>query len=136
MFVAWFVLDVTGRLPGRPGTQRSLLAVLCAIPLLTQWVVWTDADRGWMLAAFEFARTGRLTHPSRIAFGPSFGPCCWVSAGWSYLLILGSISLAFAWTLRGGPLQRAQGRAIAAGMAARRSRRSTRRCSRPTPRAA
>jgi PAS domain S-box-containing protein len=114
VFVAWFVLDFTGRLPGRPGARRVLFAVLCAIPLLTQWVVWTDADRGWMLAAVEFARAGLLTHPSRIAFGPYY----WVATGWSYLLICGSIVLALAWTLRGGPLQRAQGRAMAAGMAA------------------
>jgi len=41
-------------------------------------------------ARLEFARAGRPSHPSRIAFGPY----CWVATGWSCLLICGSIVLA------------------------------------------
>jgi len=114
VFIAWFVLDFTGRLPRGAASRRLLLAALCAIPAATQAVVWTDEGRGWMIAAIEFARAGYLTYPTRVAFGPYY----WVSTGWSYLMVGGAIALAIVWTLRAGPLQRAQGWAIAAGLAA------------------
>ncbi|MGE0313365.1 MAG: histidine kinase N-terminal 7TM domain-containing protein [Lautropia sp.] len=111
---AWFVLDFTGRLPEGRAARGLLLAVLCAIPLVTQAVIWTDADRGWMIASIAFDRVGLLTFASRIEFGPYY----WVATGWSYLLVIGSIVLAATWTLRAGPMQRAQGWAIAVGLAA------------------
>ena len=114
MFFAWFVFDFTGGLPRGLAARRGLFAALCVIPALTQAVVWTDADRGWMIASITFDQVGRLTYPSRIAFGPYY----WVSTGWSYLLTVGAIVRALASTLRAGPLQRAQGWAVALGLAA------------------
>lgn len=87
-------------------------AGLFAIPAVMQIVVWTNGWHHGYLRQVEFVRTGELSYPVRLAFGPLY----WVFAGYGYLMILMSVTLILASMFRGGLLVRSQGAALALGV--------------------
>ncbi|MFM1989330.1 MAG: hypothetical protein RJA99_2287 [Pseudomonadota bacterium] len=109
--LAWFVLEFTGALPGRRGLA---VAALCAWPALRIGLLWTDAERGWLIREVTFTRTGALTHVDHMVYGPLHP----VAVTFGYTVLGASVIGVLMWAARAGPLARRQGVAIAGAAAA------------------
>jgi PAS domain S-box-containing protein len=106
--VAWlaFILQYTGR---PEWLTRRRLALLLAIPLLTQVMIWTDAWHGlWIKEVF--VRTGPFMIVDRVASwrGPGF----WAQAAYAYLLLFVAVILTIWTAIRSFRLYREQAVAL------------------------
>ncbi len=106
VMVVWFALEFTGSMPVRRGW---VLAALSVIPTLRLALLWTDADRGWLIREVVFERTGSLTHVGHVVYGPLHP----YAITYNYLLIVVAVLLVLMWAARTGPLARPQGLALA-----------------------
>jgi len=106
--VAWlaFILQYTGR---PEWLTRRRLALLLAIPLLTQVMIWTDAWHGWWIKEV-FVRTGPFMVVDRVASwrGPGF----WAQAAYDYLLLFVAVLLTIWTAVRSFHLYREQAVAL------------------------
>lgn len=109
--VLLFVLAYTGR---DRWLRPALIAGLCAIPALTQCMVWTNGMHHLMLRALEMVSDGDLTYAAEISFGPYY----WVHAFYGYLLTMGAAGILGLAMIRGGSLVRRQGVPIMIGVLA------------------
>ncbi|MDH4138900.1 MAG: PAS domain-containing protein, partial [Anaerolineae bacterium] len=103
-----FVFQYTGR--GRWLTRRRL-ALLFAVPLVTQGMVWTSEAHGLFFQSASFSQAGFLTTLDEVTWGPWF----WVHTAYSYLLLLLGMILIVLTIVRSFHLYRRQAVALLLG---------------------
>ncbi|MCP4544254.1 MAG: response regulator [Chloroflexi bacterium] len=95
-----FVLQYTGR---EKWLTPKRLALLFALPLVTQIIIWTNQVHGLFYQDVGFSRDGSL-----MVITEAYGAWFWVSAAYSYLLTLINIVLIMRLVVRSRHLYRRQ----------------------------